>query len=198
MRPAYLPISRLPTWAKLNNVAFHDVAVVENHEHAGYGLAATRALTSPESEDGEPLLHIPRGLMLCVDTIAASAKADRHFGSLLAVAGGKVGSGPDCFCSRDGLLMAGQNLRGDAMLFFLMQVTMATKQKPLDGAGVSGPWTEYVKMLPEKVPLPTTWTDEEMHLLDGTSLEVSRTRYFLLFLLFTACVLRSDLNCFFP
>jgi hypothetical protein len=88
MRPSYLPISHLPTWAKLNNVVFHSTAVVENHEHGGYGLAATRALAS---DTNAPLLHIPRGLVLCADSIAAAAKADGCFSALLAVAGGKVG-----------------------------------------------------------------------------------------------------------
>lgn len=63
-----------------------------------------------------------------------------------------------------------------------MQVTMAAKQQPLDGVGVSGPWTEYVKMLPEKVLVPTAWSEGEMGLLAGTSLEVS-----LLLLRFCSC-----------
>lgn len=39
--------------------------------------------------------------------------------------------------------------------------------------GVSTPWTEYVKFLPDDVPVPTMWSDEEKALLTGTSLEVS-------------------------
>lgn len=39
--------------------------------------------------------------------------------------------------------------------------------------GVSTPWTEYVKFLPDDVPVPTLWSDEEKALLIGTSLEVS-------------------------
>lgn len=38
---------------------------------------------------------------------------------------------------------------------------------------VSGPWTEYVKMLPEYISLPTAWHDDQIALLNGTSLEVS-------------------------
>lgn len=58
------------------------------------------------------------------------------------------------------------------MLFLLMQITMASS-KSSGNIGVSSPWTEYVKMLPECVPLPTTWNEEQMQLLTGTSLEVS-------------------------
>jgi hypothetical protein len=56
-----------------------------------------------------------------------------------------------------------------------MQITIAS----LDGAegvGVSNPWTEYVKMLPLDVPVPTTWTEDQWLLLAGTSLEVGPVR----------------------
>lgn len=69
------------------------------------------------------------------------------------------------------------------MLFLLMQVMMA--RRGWDGVGVKGPWTEYVKMLPEKVLLPTTWGEGEMGLLIGTSLEVSWRIIFTLLSLFT-------------
>ncbi len=49
-----------------------------------------------------------------------------------------------------------------------MQITVAA----IDGVGVSNPWSEYLKMLPSSVPVPTTWTEEERTLLVGTSLEV--------------------------
>jgi hypothetical protein len=58
------------------------------------------------------------------------------------------------------------------MLFLLMQVTRASSD-PGSNISVSGPWTEYVKMLPEYVPLPTAWHDDQIQLLRGTSLEVS-------------------------
>jgi hypothetical protein len=52
-----------------------------------------------------------------------------------------------------------------------MQITIASSSGALN-VGVSNPWSEYVKMLPSTVPVPTTWTDEERTLLAGTSLEV--------------------------
>ncbi|KAA8565255.1 hypothetical protein EYC84_010981 [Monilinia fructicola] len=38
-------------------------------------------------------------------------------------------------------------------------------------AGVSHPWSEYVKFLPKMVPVPTMWNEQEIELLAGTSLE---------------------------
>lgn len=58
------------------------------------------------------------------------------------------------------------------LLFLLMQITIGSSEQALV-VGVSNPWTEYVKLLPSSVPLPTMWTEEERVLLIGTSLEVS-------------------------
>jgi len=58
------------------------------------------------------------------------------------------------------------------MLFLLMQMTM-TSPDVSPSVGVSNPWTEYIRMLPSHVPVPTTWQEEQRMLLFGTSLEVS-------------------------
>ena len=39
--------------------------------------------------------------------------------------------------------------------------------------GVSNPFSEYVKFLPARVPLPTFWTESERDLIAGTSLEAA-------------------------
>lgn len=54
------------------------------------------------------------------------------------------------------------------MLFLIMQSTLAAGHD----VGVRSPWTEYVRLLPETVPLPTMWTAEQREYLIGTSLEV--------------------------
>lgn len=54
------------------------------------------------------------------------------------------------------------------LLFLLMQVTIASTE----GVGVQNPWTEYCKILPSRIPVPTMWSEEERVLLVGTSLEV--------------------------
>jgi hypothetical protein len=55
--------------------------------------------------------------------------------------------------------------------------------------GVSNPWSEYVKMLPSYVPVPTMWTENERTLLAGTSLEVGDKSPFTILHV-------SDLLCF--
>ena len=58
------------------------------------------------------------------------------------------------------------------MIFLLLQITIASP----DGGekiGVSGPWTEYLRFLPERFPLPTFWCEAEQVLLAGTSLHAA-------------------------
>ncbi len=52
-----------------------------------------------------------------------------------------------------------------------MQITIASADSAFS-VGVSNPFSEYIKMLPSNVPVPTTWNDDERTLLAGTSLEV--------------------------
>jgi hypothetical protein len=33
-------------------------------------------------------------------------------------------------------------------------------------------WTEYIKLLPRDIPVPTLWPEDDRRLLQGTSLEV--------------------------
>lgn len=51
-----------------------------------------------------------------------------------------------------------------------MQVTIASDHA--QNVGLSNPWTEFVKMLPDTIPVPTMWSEEERVMLVGTSLEV--------------------------
>lgn len=67
--------------------------------------------------------------------------------------------------------MTTQSLRGDVLLFLVLQITI-TSPSHGQSVGVSNPWTEYVKMLPDTVPVPTLWTEDECIMLRGTSLEV--------------------------
>jgi hypothetical protein len=55
------------------------------------------------------------------------------------------------------------------MLFLLMQITCHADG---ESVGVRSPWTEYVKFLPEHIPVPTMWSEEESMMLTGTSLQV--------------------------
>ena len=58
------------------------------------------------------------------------------------------------------------------MIFLLLQMTTASPDA-VGKIGVSGPWTEYVKFLPETIPLPTFWSEAEQELLAGTSLQAA-------------------------
>jgi hypothetical protein len=53
-----------------------------------------------------------------------------------------------------------------------MQITIASPHHG-QNVGLSNPWSEYCKMLPRNLPLPTLWSEEERVMLVGTSLEVS-------------------------
>lgn len=55
------------------------------------------------------------------------------------------------------------------MLFLLIQVTHSSPDTPRN-IGLSNPWTEYIKFLPEVFTLPTFYSSEERELLRGTSL----------------------------
>ena len=59
------------------------------------------------------------------------------------------------------------------MIFLLIQIAYSSPDfadEP-QRIGVSNPWTEYVQFMPEEIPLPTFYSDEELELLRGTSLK---------------------------
>lgn len=58
------------------------------------------------------------------------------------------------------------------LLFLLIQTVLASRPSHAD-VGLSNPWTEYLKFLPETVLVPTLWTEDERVLLQGTSLEAA-------------------------
>ncbi|KAH8811687.1 hypothetical protein F5884DRAFT_285271 [Xylogone sp. PMI_703] len=152
MQRAKLPIAALPAWAKLNDVDFIDTSVY-NLDGKGFALRADRQLTSTTTAPSSPtvLLNVPHDLALCAEKVEEHAKVDHHFRELLDAVGHK-------------------SLRGDILLFLLMQITISSSTD--DGhVGISNPWTEYVKMLPDDVPVPTMWTEDERLMLGGTSLE---------------------------
>lgn len=61
------------------------------------------------------------------------------------------------------------------MLFLLLQITIAPEHG--QSVGLSNPWTEFVRMLPNEIPVPTMWSEEERVMLMGTSLEVCKTLF---------------------
>jgi hypothetical protein len=89
MRRTQLPITALQAYAKLNDITFLGVGVLELGAK-GYGLAAERPLSSEHLADSTDLLRIPHGLILCTEALEEHAKFDQHFHQLLDAAGGKV------------------------------------------------------------------------------------------------------------
>jgi hypothetical protein len=65
-----------------------------------------------------------------------------------------------------------QSTRADVLLFLLVQTALASRSSH-SSVGVSNPWTEYLQFLPQTVPVPTLWTEDERLLLRGTSLEAA-------------------------
>ncbi|KAE9375663.1 SET domain-containing protein [Stipitochalara longipes BDJ] len=147
-----LPITALPAWSKLNDVNFLDSKVEDLGGSKGFGLVTERALNSKDIFDIPTLVTVPRELVLSAEAVEEHAKADQHFRQLLDATGGK-------------------SLRGDVLLFLLMQITIGSPNRK--NVGLSTAWTAYVNMLPDLVPVPTIWSEEERILLLGTSLEVA-------------------------
>ena len=63
-----------------------------------------------------------------------------------------------------------QTARGAILIFLLLQMTNGATGGSI---GVSNPFSEYVKFLPLRFPLPTFWDESERTLLTGTSLEAA-------------------------
>lgn len=59
------------------------------------------------------------------------------------------------------------------MIFLLVQLTYSSPDfaNEPQRIGLSNPWTEYIKFMPPSIPVPTLYTDEELELLRGTSLQ---------------------------
>lgn len=133
------------------NDAVLDGVAVQHIEQKGNGLVAQ---INSEQEGGQPqppLLSIPHGLVLNQEAVQEYSKEDRNFKALLDVCGH-------------------QSPRHDILLFLLVHLVVSSR--PKDHVALPNPWTEYLKLLDDHVPLPTMWPDSERELLRGTSLEV--------------------------
>ncbi|PQE25604.1 set domain-containing protein [Rutstroemia sp. NJR-2017a BBW] len=150
MHPALtpLPLTSLPAWCKLNGVSFLDTTISSLPSGRGNGIVSTKALNSLDTYDIPTLLEVGKDVVLDGDLLLEMQRVDKGFRDL-----GE--------CMR----------RKETMLFLLMQITNAVQGEEDKSVGLSNPWTEYVRLLPEYVPIPTMWSEEERLLLAGTSLE---------------------------
>ncbi|GAW17112.1 hypothetical protein ANO14919_065620 [Xylariales sp. No.14919] len=149
MRRGQFPLSNLPAWCMLNNITFTGVKATDT-EAQGLGLIAENDLDG-KNDELPPLLTIPKELILSAAGVEEYAKENKDFRQLLDAAGR-------------------QSLRGDILLFLLTQLVLSSPDYS-GGQGASTAWTQYFKLLPAQVPVPTLWSESELSLLRGTSLE---------------------------
>ncbi|KZF23653.1 SET domain-containing protein [Xylona heveae TC161] len=145
-----LPIETLVSWARLRDISFHDVEV-KTTGPKGSAVFATKDIID---QDPEPLMTIPREMVLSLEGVYNFAKSDQHLQEVLGALGDY-----------------GRTSRGAILVFLLMQCTIACPDIE-EKIGVSNGWSDYVKYIP-LTPLPSEWTDEERLLLTGTSLEAA-------------------------
>ncbi|KAF2867621.1 hypothetical protein BDV95DRAFT_630999 [Massariosphaeria phaeospora] len=144
------PIDGLPVWARFHGVTFHNIKVgpMPGLEHRGSTVIAERDL-SDGNED--PLMVVPKDLIISRTNIELLAKSDRHLAQVLEALGD-----------------FGRTTRGSVLIFLLMQATISCPE--IKDVGLINPLTEYIKFLPHEL-LPTFWSEDEQDLLTGTTLK---------------------------
>lgn len=86
MKRERLPSTALSAWAKFNGIKYDGVAIEHRDEGGrgrGFAVIAQRDI-SPTQE--EPLMVIPRALVLSTGAVHAQARYDKHLQELLDVA----------------------------------------------------------------------------------------------------------------
>ncbi|KAH5102908.1 hypothetical protein HBI46_078770 [Parastagonospora nodorum] len=144
------PIESLPRWATFHGVNFNHVKIgpLPGFEERGSTVIASREL---QGGSVEPLLIVPKDLIISRANIELFARADRHLREVLEAIG-----------------EFGRTTRGAVLTFLLVQATICCPD--VKNIGVLNPLTEYIKYLPDEL-LPTFWSEEEQELLEGTTLK---------------------------
>lgn len=88
MRRDILPLAALKSWCKLNNIELTNVELVTLKDERGSGVVASRDLSGKDIN----LMHIPRELVLSLESIWIYAKSDQQLHEVLEAIGasGKV------------------------------------------------------------------------------------------------------------
>ncbi|KAL9132163.1 MAG: hypothetical protein Q9217_000097 [Psora testacea] len=149
MRRQTLPIEQLSAWMRLNGVQLNGVAISSTIGGRGSGVIATRQHSSQDPI----LMTVPPELVLSMENIWVYAKADQHLLQVL-----------------EAMSDYSRTARGAILIFLLLQLTHNHTEGKI---GVANPFSQYVKYLPEQIPLPTFWNEDERALLEGTSLEAA-------------------------
>ncbi|KAF2122867.1 hypothetical protein BDV96DRAFT_561538 [Lophiotrema nucula] len=143
------PVDAFPTWAEFHGATFNNIRFgpIPGLEHRGSTVIANRDISGKAEE---PLMTVPKDLIVSKQNIELFAKADHRLREVL-----------------DAIGEFAQTTRGAVLTFLLVQATIccpATKD-----VGNLSPLTEYIKFLPDEL-LPTFWTEEELALLTGSTL----------------------------
>ncbi|EKG20692.1 hypothetical protein MPH_02047 [Macrophomina phaseolina MS6] len=146
-----LPVSALKPWADLHDITLSGITVgpIPGFEQRGSTVIADRVLSARNTE---PLMIIPRDLVLSQEAVRVHAKSDQHLREVL-----------------DALAEFGRTSRISILVFLLMQATSNCPDLKTK-IGLHNPFKEYIKFLPEEL-LPTFWTESERELLIGTTLK---------------------------
>ena len=81
MKENILPSAAFSLWAESNGIRYHGVTV-NYREDRGYAVVATRDISPQE----EPLITVPRELVLSAEAVHAQARSDRYLRGLLEAA----------------------------------------------------------------------------------------------------------------
>ncbi|KAK4121195.1 SET domain-containing protein [Parathielavia appendiculata] len=150
------PLDILPDWCVRHRVGVH--AAIKAVDIAGRGngwiISGKEALSN--ASDNTALLHIPREVILSAEYVVDYASGNDRFRRLL--------EGLPKFQSEPRLLI---------LLFLLSQLVHHRLPEQVNESkeGQHEPWRQYISVQPSDVPVPTMWSDVEVSLLKGTSLE---------------------------
>ncbi|KAL3468010.1 hypothetical protein BJX64DRAFT_82529 [Aspergillus heterothallicus] len=164
MKRKHIPLEPLNSFARLYGVSLRGVTFgnlrADDGTDKGGAIIATqeRRSVDEESPEEDVLIRVPSDLVLSLEMVHERAKYDRHLSEVLTAVGD-----------------FGKTARGAVLIFLLIQISHSSPDfaEERQKIGLPNAWSEYIKFLPEYIPLPTFWTMEELELLRGTSLRLA-------------------------
>ena len=88
-----LPLSALPTWSAFNDISYRRVKIASR---PGYEERGSTVIveTQPEESEDDPLITVPRAMVLSLESVHDHAKFDQDFREVLAAIDefGRVGA----------------------------------------------------------------------------------------------------------
>ncbi|KAI9803080.1 MAG: hypothetical protein M1833_001150 [Piccolia ochrophora] len=128
MKRDLLPSNAFPAWAHFNDVKYNGVVVKDfgpPPDGKGFAVVAERDIEALKTDIlKDPLMFVPKDLILSLESVNDHAKSDKHLRELLDAAGDIA-----------------RTSRGAILLYLLLQITASSPNR-LQKVGVSGPWTD--------------------------------------------------------